>query len=312
MKMQSFTIAKNEIQHLLRERIFFLILTVFILISLASTYIGWASQHTVESVYQESVMTLQSLGKAVPPSPFSNLPPLEIVKNMIIYIVLIGSLLAITIGHSIGTKDQKAGVVRILFSKPLTKREFLMGKALSLGLILLAVLTVSLIISAVSVAILSQMSVVLLLRLIGFYAISFFYMMGFGFLGLGFGLMNRSSAIALLSPIIIWIIITFALPEMSSALYPTSSLNPVLPQTEILNSPVLSTIHNIFYPFSISEHYKVLSSGILNLQETSGTIYVNYSPLICVFILTAWVIITFGVLTYSMSKFDISRGDMYE
>ena len=285
---------------------------MFILISLASTYIGWASQHTVESVYQESAITLQSLGKTVPPSPFSNLPPLEIVKNMIIYIVLIGSLLAITIGHSIGTKDQKAGVVRILFSKPLTKKEFLIGKALSLGLILLAILTVSLTISAVSVAILSQMSVVLLMQLIGFYAISFFYMLGFGFLGLGFGLMKRNSAVALLSPIIIWVIITFALPEMSSALYPTGSLNPVLPQTDVLNSPVLSTIHNIFYPFSISEHYRVFASGLLNLQETSENVYSSYSPIFCIFILAAWAIVTSGVLIYSMSKFDISRGDIYE
>jgi ABC-type transport system involved in multi-copper enzyme maturation permease subunit len=310
--MRSFFIAKNEIQHLFRERTFFLILTVFILISLASTYIGWASQHTVESVYQESVITLESIGKTAPPSTFSNLPPLEIVKNMIIYVVLIGSLLAITVGHSIGTKDQRAGVVRILFSKPLTKKEFLLGKALSLGLVLLAVLTVSLIISTVSVSILSQLSFVLLLQLIEFYAVSYFYMLGFGFLGLGFGLMKRNSAIALLTPIIIWVIITFALPEMSSALYPTSSLNPVLPQTEILNSPVLSAIHNIFYPFSVSEHYRVLSYGILNLQETAGTIYSNYSPMICAFILAAWVIITYGVLTYSMSKFEISRGDMYE
>ena len=310
--MRSFFIAKNEIQHLFRERTFFLILTVFILISLASTYIGWASQHTVESVYQESVITLQSIGKTVPPSPFSNLPPLEIVKNMIIYVILIGSLLAITIGNSIGTKDQRAGVVRILFSKPLTKKEFLIGKALSLGLVLFAILAVSLIISAVSVAILSQMSVVLLLQLIEFYVVSFFYMLGFGFLGLGFGLMKRNSAIALLTPVIIWVIITFVLPEMSSALYPTSSLNPILPQTEILNSPILSAIHNVFYPFSVSEHYRVLSSGILNLQEATDTIYSNYSPMICAFILAAWVIITSGVLTYSMSKFDISRGDIYE
>ena len=310
--MRSFLIAKNEIQHLFRERTFFLILTVFILISLASTYIGWASQHTVESVYQESVITLQSIGKTVPPSPFSNLPPLEIVKNMIIYVILIGSLLAITIGNSIGTKDQRAGVVRILFSKPLTKKEFLIGKALSLGLVLFAILAVSLIISAVSVAILSQMSVVLLLQLIEFYVVSFFYMLGFGFLGLGFGLMKRNSAIALLTPVIIWVIITFVLPEMSSALYPTSSLNPILPQTEILNSPILSAINNVFYPFSVSEHYRVLSSGILNLQEATDTIYSNYSPMICAFILAAWVIITSGVLTYSMSKFDISRGDIYE
>lgn len=312
MPSVSITIAKNEIQHLLKEKTFSLILSVFILITLASTYIGWSSQHTIESVYQQSVLTLLAAGKTVPPSPFNNLPPLDIVKNMIIYVVLIGSLLAITVGHSIGTKDQKAGVIRVLFSKPILKNNYLLGKVLSLMLILFVVMVVSLIISSVSVAILSHLSPVLLLQLTGFYAISFFYMLGFGFLGLGFGLMKKETATALLIPIIIWIIITFALPEMGSALYPTSSLNPILPQTDILNSPILSGIHNVLYPFSVSEHYKMLSAEMLGLQGTTSISSVVYPPLILGFILAVWLMLTFGLLIYSISKFDISRGDIYE
>ncbi|WP_292466193.1 ABC transporter permease subunit [Methanolobus sp.] len=310
--MLSFSIAKNEIRHLLRERTFFLILSVFILITLASTYIGWSSQHTIESVYQESAILLTAAGQNVPPSPFSNLPTLDIVKNMIIYIVLIGSLLAITVGHSIGTKDQKAGVVRILFSKPVTKKDVLIGKVTSLMLVLFAIMIVSLGISIASIAMLSEIHSAMFLQLIGFYGISFLYILGFGLLGLAFGLMKRESATALLIPVIIWIVITFALPEMGSALYPTSSLNPILPQTNILDSPVLSTIHNILYPFSISEHYKLLSSAILALQGTESVVSVTYSPIMNMFILTIWLILTLAVSIYAMSKFDISRGDVYE
>jgi hypothetical protein len=61
----------------------------------------------------------------------------------------------------------------------------------------------------------------------------------------------------------IWIIITFVLPDLTSALYPTASLNPVLPATQVLSSPVLDIIHNIFYPFSISQHYKELSNHLI-------------------------------------------------
>lgn len=310
--MLSLDIAKNEVRHLLKERTFFMILSVFILITLASTYIGWSAQHTIDSVYQESVLTLAAAGQNIPPSPFSNLPALDIVKNMIIYVVLIGSLLAITVGHAIGTRDQKAGVVRILFSKALTKKDYLMGKILSLSAVLFAITGVSLIISTISVAILSQMSSALLLNLIEFYAISYVYMLGFGFLGLSFGLMKKESATALLIPIIIWVLITFALPEMGSALYPTSSLNPILPQTNILDSPVLSAIHNVLYPFSVSEHYKVLSSLTLGLQQTTSTAYAAYPPLISGSILAIWLFVTLGVSVSSVSGFDISRGDIYE
>ncbi|NIA12176.1 MAG: ABC transporter permease subunit [Nitrospiraceae bacterium] len=232
---------------------------------------------------------------------------------MIIYVILIGSLLAITIGHIIGRRDRKAGVVRILFSKPITKKDFLSGKVLAILSVLLIVTVASAIISSFSVSLFSRISLALVIKIIEFYSISFIYLSGFALIGLSFALMKKNSAVALLIPIIIWIAITFALPELSSALYPTSSLNPVLPQTDVLQSPVLATIHNIFYPLSISEHYKQVASKILGIQQTPATVNpIKYSPPLHIMILSAWFIIAFAAAVYSISRFDTSLGDHYE
>ncbi len=309
---KSITIANNELKYLFRERTFFLILSIFIIMTIISTYIGWSSQHTIERIYAATAKQLLSEGITPPTSPFANVPPLNIVKNMIIYVVLIGSLLAITIGHIIGVRDRKAGVVRILFSKPLKKEHFLLGKVLAILLVILMVMTASITISSFSVFLLSGLSFTLLIKILEFYSISFIYLSGFALLGLGFALIEKNSAVALLIPIIMWIVITFALPELSSALYPTSSLNPVLPQTDVLTSPVLSTIHSIFYPFSVSEHYKQLAANVLSLQQADNIGTISYSPPIRLMILGLWSIVAFKVAVYSVMKFDTSQGDLYE
>jgi len=309
---KSIIIANNDLKYLFREKTFFLILSIFIVMTLTSTYIGWSSQHTVQKVYDATAKQMLSEGTIPPPSPFTDIPPLDIVKNMIIYVVMIGSLLAITTGHVIGIRDRKAGVVRILFSKPIKKENFLLGKILAILFMLLMLMVASIIISIFSVSLLSHLTFVLFIKILGFYFLSFAYLSGFALLGLGFALMEKNSAVALLIPLILWIVITFALPELSSALYPTSSLNPVLPQTDVLASPVLAAIHSIFYPFSISEHYKLLASIILGLQQTHNMGAANYSPPTHVVILVIWSIISAVADVYSVLRFDTSQGDLYE
>jgi ABC-type transport system involved in multi-copper enzyme maturation permease subunit len=126
--------------------------------SLASTYIGWSAQHAVTSIYSASAMQLQSEGSPVPPSPFADLPHLFLLKNMIIYVVLIGALLAINIGHSAGMRERKAGVVKILFSRPVQKRDFIIGKILGISLVLMAIMILAAIVSIVSTFFLASLT----------------------------------------------------------------------------------------------------------------------------------------------------------
>jgi len=280
--------------------------------SIISFCIGYFTNHTIMDIYNTTTLELKALNQPVPPIPFKQ-EPLGIMKNMIIYIVLIGSLLAIAIGHIVGISDKKAAVTRILFSKPFIKVEFFMGKSISsLGVLFCAILF-SFVISSVSLVLVNVFSLSNLLSVFEFYAVSFVYLAGFVYLGLFFAIKTDSSTKAILIPILIWIVITFALPQISLALYPTGSLNPVLPQTDFLNSPILSNMHSFVYPFSISEQYKELSSEILgfSLLNQSSNI-ARYSSGLHLLILTVWMILVYFFSLKAVKKYNVAIGDSYE
>jgi ABC-2 type transport system permease protein len=305
-------IAKKDLRLLAKERTFILILLIFFLMSTASTYIGWSSQQTVRQVYEVTAQELIAEGKTVPPSPFSLIPTLDIMKNMIIYVVLIGALLSIVLGYTIAISDRKAGATRLLFSRPFTKENFLFGKIGVVSLLLFFALLASLIISTISVALFHPITLQLFFSILIFYGASFLYLAGFACLGLFFGLKTDNSTKAVVLPLLFWIVITFMFPELGSALYPTSSLNPVLPATTILGSPVLQAIHSVIYPFSISEQYKEFSATTLGLSNVSETGVVIYPQEIHLFILFAWFFLAVGLSYYAMKKFDAAQGDNYE
>jgi ABC-2 type transport system permease protein len=268
----SITIALHEIKSISREGTFLLLLGAFTAMTLASTYMGWASQHTIKEVYAVAAQEMLQNGKAVPPSPFAGYPHLGIVKNMIIYIVLIGGLMSVCVGNAAGMRERKAGVTKLIFSRPVTKIDFLAGKILGISLTLTSVMLLATLISAVSSAILSEINLLDINHMLEFYGLSLLYLLGFAFLGFSFALINKDSTVALLIPLIIWIAVTFMLPELASALYPTGSLNPTLPipPSYILQNPTLSAVRNVIYPFSVSEHYKSLSQEVLGLNAVGA------------------------------------------
>jgi len=303
--------AAKDLKLLLEDKTFVLILLIFLLMSLASAYIGWSSQHIVMQVYDEASKQVIRAGKPLPPYPFASVPPLAIMKNMSIYVVLIGALLAISLGHRIAVNDRRAGVTRMLFSRSFSKQDFFAGKIIaSTGMLVIALL-LSMIVSAVSVALINGISLSLFSGMLIFYAISFVYLAGFAYIGIFFGLNADNSSKAILLPLVLWIIITFALPEFASALYPTSSLNPVLPDTKVLDSPILKTFHSIAYPFSISEQYKEAAATMLGLPATDMNIS-SYPQRGRILLLFAWLFGALGLSYYAVKDFDAAREGIYE
>jgi ABC-type transport system involved in multi-copper enzyme maturation permease subunit len=304
-------IAGNDIRFLLRENVLRLALAIFVVMAIASSYISWSSQNILNVIYQEAV-TMIPPGKPVPPFPVAAAPALSVLKNMIIYVVLIGPLLAIILGHVISTRDRKAKTLRVLFSRPLTRGDFFFAKVValagSLGLITLFALLTTL----VSLVVLNKtFSSAWLGNLFLFYAVSYLFMLGFGLLALGFGLREQRSAQALLMPIMLWIVIIFALPELGSALFPTGSLNPILPPTDVLQSPALQLIHKIVYPFSVSEQYKALTSGLIGINVVTDVGSITYKHWLEAFLLVLWAALTFGLAYFYARGLEVSR-DTYE
>ena len=309
--MHSSVIALNEVRSLIRERTILILLAIFLLMTLMSAYIGWSSHHMIQQVYEASVEQLHIQGKEIPPAPFADTTPLSLLKNMIIYIVLIGSLLAITIGHDAGMRERKAGVVKILFSRPISKTEFLIGKITGLIIVLGMTMLLAAGVSIMSSALLASITSHEVMMLLAFYGFSLLYLLGFALLGLCFSFVEENDAMALLIPVIIWLSLTFVIPELTSALYPTSSLNPTAPQLAISHGAILQAISDTLKPFSVTEHYKELGGYLLEVQGSKFNLgEILHTQAFNIASIVSWLLICLAGCFAAMWRFDAATGDL--
>jgi ABC-type transport system involved in multi-copper enzyme maturation permease subunit len=239
-------------------------LTVLLLMTAVSGFIGWSSHSTIISVYDQTVKTLRATGKPIPANPFATQPPLSLLDNMIVYIPLIGALLAMLVGHISMMQDRVAGVTRLLFSRPLARSSYFRGKLLGSAIAVFVIMAFCLVLSLASVTIIhgTVPAGADMLRLSAFFALSALYLIVFALIGMVTALLSRSQSVALLAAVAVWIVITFMAPEFTSGLHPTASLNP-------LNEPISASGSGFFSatslarPGSVSEQYKMLSGEIL-------------------------------------------------
>jgi ABC-2 type transport system permease protein len=261
-------VARQEIRSASRERLAIALLAVFLGMALVSASIGWAAHHTVMSVYNETVL---QMGRDVP-NPFATMSSLEVVKNTVIYIVLIGALLAVVVGVRASVRDRKAGVTDLILSRPIGPRSYVAGKLLGaqawMGIVLAAALIASWF--SVWVALGKPLSLSATASLLGFFALAWVFLLPFSVMGMIAGAKSRHESTALLVPILVWAAITFAVPQLGTAQNPAALLNPV-PAVASSKDLFFRVNQAILQPISITEHFKHASAAILQLRDASST-----------------------------------------
>ena len=267
------TIALSEIKSLFREKIVYSITGVFICMALVSSVIGWATFTTVDSVYKASIVFIHGQGiVGTPANPFHPIPVLASFDNLIVYVTLIGTLLAIIIGHRSMMRERKSGILQIIFSRPVSKHKIVLGKVLGLEVVLGCIIVLTALVSIVSVWFLPLQSISVhdVTHLVFFFTLSFLYLSFFALLGLFFAIVTRSESLALFIPILIWVGVTFVLPELATGLTPTALLNPVT----LLQIPpaegIFSSIQSVISPLSIGWHYTTISGELLGSSFTDS------------------------------------------
>lgn len=262
------TIASQQLLALRRQRVFLAVLGLFVAMTAAAGVLGWSSHNTIVRVYDQAVTLLASQGQPAPANPFLLKPELSLLANMVVYIPLLGALLALLLGHLSVAQDEATGLGRLIFSRRVSRTGYALGKiaaaAASLALILLAALVVS----VVSLLIVNQAvpTVGQVGRLGLFYGLSWLYLMVFALVGIGMTLLNRRRSLGLLSAMGVWLVITFAVPQFTSGLRPTASLNPIV--DPVGASQRFFQITAAARPISIAEQYKAVSAQILATAPT--------------------------------------------
>ncbi|MBW4096195.1 MAG: ABC transporter permease [Acidobacteria bacterium] len=252
-----------------RERLPQFLLLVFVSMIAASAFIGSSARATVSNVYQQA----RNQGLTTAANPFDGLSPLYYARNMVIYIVLIGALLAIVVGVRSTLRDRQARTTDLMLSRDVRPAFYLGSKLAGLALFMLILLAVS---TLISIGCISAVAGQFLTpgesaRIVGLYALAWLFLLPFVALGMLAGLYAATATSALLIPVVIWSLVVFVLPLLGTAAHPVSLLNPVAGPTAA-QTGFFALSSAVTGPLSLAEQFKHVSSLILADQQATGTI----------------------------------------
>ena len=259
---------RHELLCTQRARVPQLLLLVFLGMVSLSSFIGWSARSAVNAVYEQ----VTAAGLTSAPNPFAGTPDLYYAQNSTIYVVLIGSLMAIVLGVQSALRDRKSATYTLILSRPISAVARLLGQLVALSTVIAAVVAISTIINWASISfitggLLSQDSTV---RLGLFAVLSWLLMTGFALLGMLSGTYSKKETTALLAPFVAWSMIAFVLPQLGTAARPVALLNPV-PSIPPPSGGIFDTINLFTGPLAVTEQFKRAASIALQDSSVTGT-----------------------------------------
>tara|TARA_R110002096_G_scaffold76381_1_gene180571 strand:+ start:82 stop:1032 length:951 start_codon:yes stop_codon:yes gene_type:complete len=301
-------IARQSALFIFRERTVALLSGLFVGLVLISAYLGWSATSTVNAIYADAVVYLSATGSPIPPNPVTTISPLSLLRNMSIYVSLIGALAAIVIGYQLVAMDRKSGVMPLLGTRPFAQSAYARGKVMAMIVVIGALMGVAAVISIGTFLVLPEFTLTLggWGRLAAFFALSTGYMILFGFMGLAAAALARSESVALLVPMTIWLTASFILPSLTANIHPTAAINPISALAPGPASTFFDWSGWLIGPFSIAESFKYLSAQALEFLPPTAAVTSAIPPLADLVLAFA---IAACVAVWAMTRMDHTKGD---
>lgn len=270
-------IIKKEITDALKNKLFLTILGMLLLLTVVSVVLGSYQVKVSIDSYNQSIDFLKSLGKTeFPPAP--NLNPLSSSKSFVNYIGLLGALLAIVLGNASVVKEKRSGTLKLILSRQIFRDTFLNGKLLGNMALLFLITIFTSIITLGAVVTISNVALTTLdiSRMFMFFLMSFLYMTLFLILGIFFAVLMPNGNKALLITVIIWLVISFILPQIGDTMdmdnqlpggfFASMGMNKADTQKVIDNFKFYETVRDGIEQMSPTKHYERVGFALLNIK----------------------------------------------
>ena len=212
-------IAKKEIKDSFTNKLFLGILALLLLLTIVSIVLGSFQVKVAMDNYNASIAFLQSLGRTDLPA-IPNLNPISASKGFVNYIGMVGALLAIVLGNTSISKENKNGTLRLILSRAVFRDTFLNGKLLGNLTILASIVFITGIITFTSLVVITGLTFSgnEIIRLLLFFGMSFLYMVFFTVLSMSIATISTKGSRALLITVIIWLVLAFVFPQIGDTM----------------------------------------------------------------------------------------------
>jgi ABC-2 type transport system permease protein len=200
----------------LRDKSFTPYTALFIVLSIASVYIGSSTKNAEMSAYNNVINLLKAQGSSnLPASP--DIYPLAILKNIVTYVSMIGSVLAIFLGFDAFSGERENGSIKLVLTRPVYRDQLITGKLIGGGMVIGLLLIVTLI---VNILLFTAVSGIFpnaneIGRLVMFILIAFLYMKVILTITLFVSIKTGDRTFGFLTMMIIWLFIGFVIPQLA-------------------------------------------------------------------------------------------------
>ncbi|WP_425102444.1 ABC transporter permease [Tropicibacter sp. S64] len=259
-------IARQSLAELARDRSVLILIVFFAAMVLVTAWLGWSATNTVNAIYADAATYLSASGQPVPPNPVSQTAPLAVLRNLGVYISLIGAFGSIVIGQLLIETDRRAGTLPLIGARPFERRDLALGKMRALVTATGAMMAVAGVISVATLFTIPSLVVgpVDLLRLALFLVAGWAYITIFGFVALGAAARMPATASGLIAATVVWLVMTFVLPELTANVHPTAAINPVSTLANTPDSGFFHLMSRVLGPLSLAEGFAWASGDLLS------------------------------------------------
>ncbi len=245
------TLARKEVKAAFRDNIFLILIGLFVLLSVISVYIGSSTKNAELQAYQDIVQLLKGQGATNLPTP-PEIYPLSVLRNIISYVSMIGAVVAIFLGFETFSGERSNGTLKLIAVRPVYRDQIVTGKLLGGGMVIGLLLGIILIFNLVLFVLVSGITPNIdeIIRLLFFFILAFVYMMVFYIATLYVSLKTNDSAFGFMLMMIIWVTISFVLPQLadSQRSFAYALNSTVQTVTQVPSDTVVSKTIELFSP----------------------------------------------------------------
>jgi ABC-2 type transport system permease protein len=293
-------IARKEFRAAFRNRLFLTITLLFLGLSILSVYIGSITKRAELRLYNETIATLQADGIiTLPTAP--EIHTLTILANLIEYVSIVGAILAVILGYNTLIEERESGGLKLILSRPVFRDQLLLGKWLGNTAVIATLLALVFLFNSILLVVVGGIipTAAELLRLFIFTFMALAYMLIFLSLALFLSLRLRSSANVFLVSLLVWMVVSFVLPQMAETQMANSSV--VNSISGVVNQiPQDTAVSQLINALSPTWHLRNIGGQLL--QSTPGSGALSNGTVIA-HVLTTLLVLLVPIVAFTAASF---------
>ncbi len=268
------TLAQKEVMAAFRDKIFLIIVGLFVLLSIVSVYIGSSTKNAEMQAYQNIVELLKAQGKVIFPTP-PEIFPLSILQNIITYVSMIGAVVAIFLGYEAFNGERNQGTLKLIATRAIYRDQIVTGKLLGGGMVLGLLLGIILIFNLTLFILISGLSPDIneIIRLLTFFMLALIYLMFFYTTTLFVSIKTNNSEFGFLLMMVVWITLSFVVPQLAESQRSFAYTLNATAQT-VTQVPTDTLISRTIELLSPTVQFQNISKDLLQVTSETATIAV--------------------------------------